>query len=761
MPRIHPAPFISRPVSQPLPEGPQKSKPAHTQAALKMPESSMQAARPMKAIPLGERALLKELGALPQGPLQQAFLQATVAVAAPVLRAAQQALHAFAPAEAKAIESLFARAGQSPVASPRADAQAERNFLLGAMAEGAKVPALQRLAQQIRGTAVGGSGSGGASALLSPSALSLGATAPADTPVGAAVRQLKAAMDDQWGTDEGQVLRTLEGAAPADLPDIAKSYQKATGHSLQQSLALELQGEPLQRALGLLAKASAAGTSVAASPAAAVQAASTTAVSGTSVADIGRNLDAIAVTSKQLGTPARGNAVDLNLIIPINVAQWKPPKAKIYAPLKAAVAERNKAKAELDNAKTDSARSAAQTKLETADAKVTAQGEKVKAWMTEHVGANPQVRAADKQLTVAKATVDAIEKKHKKAKVPKDAVQAEALKTAQQAELDKAKATAIQAQTKAQTTRESVLSKIAAYLPMTQVTVTQSEVTIDGRAVRLHDGVETAYTNSWKAVDGGAVSGDSRQAVKSQLAKSGLSQTRQDILASISDLEGTFSKVNTWDTGRVSWGFTQWTLGADGNGTLASFMRDLKKTNPIQYQTSFGKFGLDIDAHGVVLTKPDGQVLRGVEAAEVIRSDVKLAAVFMAAGADPAMQQAQIVYANEGKITASRERAVEVNGKDSSGQPAKATLHVKDIVTSAYATALMTDLAVNAGSGAKVAAEAIAKYVKDKGVDPANVKDWSADAEKAVIASLESHSRDNRVKHHRAKGFSTEPNSFQ
>jgi hypothetical protein len=179
---------------------------------------------------------------------------------------------------------------------------------------------------------------------------------------------------------------------------------------------------------------------------------------------------------------------------------------------------------------------------------------------------------------------------------------------------------------------------------------TRSDVTVNGTTVRMRDGHETAYTNSWNAVDGGAVSGDSAAQVKSQLEKSGISDDRQKILQSISGLEGTFSKVNTWDTGRVSWGFTQWTLGATGNGTLAEFMRDLKKDNPQLYEKSFGKFGIDIDA-------------KGVAAAEALRTDVKLSAVFMAAGAAPDMQQAQIALANEGKLFGTRNRSVSVTGK--------------------------------------------------------------------------------------------------
>jgi hypothetical protein len=40
------------------------------------------------------------------------------------------------------------------------------------------------------------------------------------------------------------------------------------------------------------------------------------------------------------------------------------------------------------------------------------------------------------------------------------------------------------------------------------------------------------------------------------------------------------------------------------------------------------------------------------------------------------------------------------------------------------------------------------------------VKDWAADAEKAVIAALEQASRSERLTHHGKAGFSKEPNTF-
>jgi hypothetical protein len=694
--------------------------------------------------------LQKAINALPPGPVKQALLHALQLLAPATLESATKTIGGLPQKQQSELGTLFARAGQSPTASPRADANAERTFLLESIAGGARGSTINRLAEQVRGTAPTTKGF-----RFNPATMSAGTSKAKTDPADEAVAKLRAAMDDMWGTDEAAVFEVLEKVDPAVLQQVAAKYQKATGRTLEKSLALELDGPDLARATTAMTRqANVAGTTSVAKP--------TAVANPATAAQVQKNLDTIKVDAKNLGTFSRGNAVDLNLIIPINVAKWKPPKAELYKPLQAAVRDRNKAKATLADPKsTEPQKKAAQAKLDDADKRIAAEGTKIKEWMKSHLDSNPALRSAKAQVKVAERNLAKLEKKLGKQKVPADKDKAALQATEHKKQLDAAKLTLKNAQTNHEQVKTGLLAKVDAYAPMVDVPQTASTVTVDGRKVKMQDGVETPYTNSWKAVDGGAVSGDSDTVVKEQLAKAGITDDRQNILAAISDLEGSFSKVNTWDTGRVSWGFTQWTLGKSGNGTLADFMRDLKKTNPAQYESSFGKYGIDIDAKGVVLTRGDGTVLKGVEAAEAIRSDTKLSAIFMAAGADPAMQQAQIKFANEGKISGSRNKSVSVTGKGADGAAKKATLKVKDVVTSEYATAIMTDLAVNAGSGAKVAADAIAKYVKDKGVDPAKVSEWGPDAEKAVIAALEKHSRASRITHHKKQGFSTAANSFE
>ncbi|MCY1015771.1 hypothetical protein [Pyxidicoccus sp. MSG2] len=753
-----PAPQLAK-VDAPMARATQTAAPAAAPAPAR-PDSSMEAARPSVSKAPAQQKLEQQLATFAEGPIRQALQQAlSGALSAPIVGVAARAISGFSPAQQKELSTLLSKAGVSAKASPRADAGAERAFLLKAISDGAVGTTLKRLADQIRGRPPGNQA-------FSFNPMSASATKSKATagPVDTAAAKLKAAMDDIWGTDEAAVFEALEGTDPALLPQVAQKYEKLTGTSLRDALELELEGPDLKRALAALDRpVTAAPTAPAAptGPAAPVQApVKAAAVAKASAADIQKNLDGIKVTSHDEGTIKRGNAVELNLLIPINVATWKPPKAKVYNPLKEAVKGRNEAQQALDKATTDTAKKAAQAKLEAADKKVAAEGDKVKAWLKTHIGSNPELQHASAEVKHAEEAVSKLKARHQKAKVPKDPVEAEALKNAQKTELDAANARLTTAQATEKSVKATALARVDAYQPMVDVPQTRSDITVDGTTVRMRDGRETAYTNSWKALDGGAIKGDSRTDVDTQLEKSGISEDRRKVLASISGLEGTFSKVNTWDIGRVSWGFTQWTLGKSGNGSLAEFMRDLKKNDSALYEKHFGRYGLGIDDKGVVLTRGDGTVLKGVEAAEAIRTDVKLSAVFMAAGAAPEMQQAQIKFANQGKISDIRNHPVAVTGKDARGAAAKGQIKLKDVVTSEYGNAIMTDLAVNAGTGMKKASEALAKYVSEKGVDPAKVKDWAADAEKAVIAALEQASRSERLTHHAKAGFSKEPNTF-
>ena len=223
--------------------------------------------------------------------------------------------------------------------------------------------------------------------------------------------------------------------------------------------------------------------------------------------------------------------------------------------------------------------------------------------------------------------------------------------------------------------------------------------------VRLHDHVIAFATDTAEGLDGNA-DGDDRAQVTAALTRSGISADKQSILALISVQEGRFSTVNTWDRAVVTFGFTQWTTDADGDGTLCRLMESIRTAAPDAYRRCFQRYGLDVDArHRLTLRLPDGRDLAGREAARHVQTSVKHVAVLSAAGMDPAVQTAQIRFAVAQKMDAMLAHVLSAGG---------ASVRLADLLTSEYAVAVMTDRAVGTGEpGTRAAArKAFTAYMK-------------------------------------------------
>src|SRR5262249_55082036 len=121
-----------------------------------------------------------------------------------------------------------------------------------------------------------------------------------------------------------------------------------------------------------------------------------------------------------------------------------------------------------------------------------------------------------------------------------------------------------------------------------------------------------------------------------------LGASAKRILEIISEFEGQFSSLNTWDIADVTWGMVQWTTGASGKGDLIAALKIVKETEPAAFGERLRKSGLDVADDGIVLTRSDGTVLRGLAAAKALAASAQLSAVLSAAGADPKIQVAQL-----------------------------------------------------------------------------------------------------------------------
>ena len=73
--------------------------------------------------------------------------------------------------------------------------------------------------------------------------------------------------------------------------------------------------------------------------------------------------------------------------------------------------------------------------------------------------------------------------------------------------------------------------------------------------------------------------------------------------------------------------------GADGTGSLAEVLREMKTSNPADFATYFHSMGIDVDSVALTVVDPaTGTILRGGDAVTKVMDDKRLTAVFQRAG---------------------------------------------------------------------------------------------------------------------------------
>ena len=125
----------------------------------------------------------------------------------------------------------------------------------------------------------------------------------------------------------------------------------------------------------------------------------------------------------------------------------------------------------------------------------------------------------------------------------------------------------------------------------------------------------------------------------------GLNHDQRLVFQKVSEKEGGFEAVNTYDTGYVSVGFIQFAAMRSGDGSLARLLEHMRAESPKDYLHYFQKFGIDVDdRHSLSVVDPwTGKVLHGAEAVDAIIYDKRLTAVFYHAGqGSEGFQRAQI-----------------------------------------------------------------------------------------------------------------------
>ncbi len=326
---------------------------------------------------------------------------------------------------------------------------------------------------------------------------------------------------------------------------------------------------------------------------------------------------------------------------------------------------------------------------------------------------------------------------------------------------EKAKNPASAATQKAQADLHAIDARIAARkkliddgvnnldLKPTIQTRTTYSVTIDGETVRLRDRTNAYATSS---ADGLSLRGTSRPNMRKEtddrISKSPkLSPSEKKVVTGVSHNEGTFSTVNMWDKKRVTWGFNQW-AGGD-RGSLTKTMGRIKARAPKAFADRFQKYGIDVENNRLKVTAPGKGTFHGEDAAKIIQDDPKLSAVFVRAGMDPAIQDAQM---DSAKTDIATMRNTEIEYTDAQGNTKKA--FIKRVATSEEAVALLYDAYVHGGAGR--AKQLVSKALT--GLDPLD-PDFEAKANAAIIqtADLDAH----RSRTLRRQGLDGKPGSFK
>jgi peptidoglycan endopeptidase LytF len=117
-----------------------------------------------------------------------------------------------------------------------------------------------------------------------------------------------------------------------------------------------------------------------------------------------------------------------------------------------------------------------------------------------------------------------------------------------------------------------------------------------------------------------------------------------EALRYVSEHEGGFDAINTWDSARFSWGFIQF---AGGRG-LPLVLGHMKARNPDLFRKVLGSYGVDVlpDEDGrpqpIYVQARTGRVLRGKAAEQAYGDDPLTIAAFIRAARLPEVKQLQV-----------------------------------------------------------------------------------------------------------------------
>ena len=135
-----------------------------------------------------------------------------------------------------------------------------------------------------------------------------------------------------------------------------------------------------------------------------------------------------------------------------------------------------------------------------------------------------------------------------------------------------------------------------------------------------------------------------------EFKKFGLTATEIKGLRFVSKNEGKFNAINSYDTAIFSYGFIQM---AGGGRSFHKFLWALKKDDEVAFHANFGKYGIDViyDTDSkkyttAVMNSTTGSILYGTDAEKHLKNDPRFLSVFMKAGHNKKVQNAQLSVAS-------------------------------------------------------------------------------------------------------------------
>ncbi|MBC7807283.1 MAG: hypothetical protein H7145_14170 [Akkermansiaceae bacterium] len=217
--------------------------------------------------------------------------------------------------------------------------------------------------------------------------------------------------------------------------------------------------------------------------------------------------------------------------------------------------------------------------------------------------------------------------------------------------------------------------------------------------------------------------GDEKKRLEAIFAKAGRTDFERRVLQAVSQYEGGFEAINTYDTGFVSVGFIQFITASDGTGSLAGVLQRYKTDDPANFQKDFRRFGIDVssDSGLVCVNTATGAETRGADAVRQVIDDKRLTAVFERAAAFDGFRLAQVAVARSQYWPA-----------DDTFPVGAGTVRVGDVVRSEAGMATLMDKKVNRGN-IRDFADVAGKIMTERGLT--DTRDLSK-YERSLIAAM-------------------------